>query len=149
MTKKIKWRLGKLPSPDEVALLLDKGVLTKDEAREILFSLETDEDRDKASLQEEIKFLRELVQRLSNNNRTEIIRQIEYIEMPYRKYGWYQPYHIYCSSDNSSTTTTGYTLTATSGSGMLNVSNTGGSTGLNMVASSYDPEPEFTGIKTF
>ena len=90
MTKKLVWRLGKLPSPDEVRELVKDKIITQEEAREILFSQETEEDRDKGSLKEEIKFLRELVQKLSN--RSTIIETIKYIEKPYTNLGWYQPY---------------------------------------------------------
>lgn len=141
-TKKIVWRLGKLPSPDEVALLLDKGVLTKDEAREILFSLDTVEERDEKSLKDEIKFLRELVSKLSNNSRTEIVKQIEYIHVPYRKYDWYAPYQIYCTAG---ATPTAYT---SSNSQLLMSANTANSLN-NSVAVSYSAAPDFTAIKTF
>jgi len=70
MTTKLKWRLKELPETHEVAHLVKEGIMTKDEAREILFSQETEEDRTKKSLQDEIKFLRELVQKLSNNIRS-------------------------------------------------------------------------------
>lgn len=97
MTTKIKWRLKERPTPDEVTELFKHGLLTKDEAREILFSLENDEDRTKESLQEEIKFLRELVQKLSSD-RAQIVKTIEYVQVPYKKYDWYQPYQVYCSN---------------------------------------------------
>jgi hypothetical protein len=133
--------MAKLPTPDEVALLLDKGILTKEEAREILISQETDEDRDKNSLQEEIKFLRELVQKLSN--RTDIVKQIEYIQVPYKKYDWYAPYQVYCSSQSGLTgslTNTSYATTATNDAIYL-TSGTG--------SISYSASPDFTSIKTF
>lgn len=126
MTTKTKWRLKELPSPLEVADLVKSGILTKDEAREILISQETDEDRDKKSLQDEIKFLRELVSKLSVS-RTEIVRQIEYIEKPYVSKPWYLQYQAYCtnalndiqSGNNltySGTTNTVYNLNSTAGS---------------------------------
>ena len=70
MTTKMKlnWRLSKLPTPDEVRELVKDKVITQDEAREILFSQETEEERDKNSLESEIKFLRELVDKLAKGN---------------------------------------------------------------------------------
>ncbi len=101
MTKKMKWRLSELPTPAEVSLLLDKEILTKEEAREILISIETDEDRDKKSLQGEIKFLRELVEKLSNNRKADIIREITVIEKPYIRQPWFQPYYFYATAGSS------------------------------------------------
>lgn len=140
MTTKIKWRLGKLPDPLEVADLVRQGILTKDEAREILFTQETQEDRDKESLQEEIKFLRQLVEKLSN--RTEIVRQIEYIEKPYRKYDWYEPYKFYCSTNNAI-----YSTTGTSTINLMAASSDANTANLSYTVSSS--EPDFTSIKTF
>ena len=79
MTTKLKWRLSSLPTPDEVRALVIDEVITKDEAREILFSSETEQERDKKSLEAEIKFLRELVEKLSNQQSTKIIETIKYI----------------------------------------------------------------------
>lgn len=102
MTKKImKWRLGTLPSPDEVRELVKDSIITKEEAREILFNSEDEIERDKKSLESEVKFLRELVEKLSNNNRTEIIKTIEIVEKPYVKYPWFKQYDWYCASPNN------------------------------------------------
>ena len=57
MTKKIVWRLSKLPTADELRELVKDKIITQEEAREILFNLETEEERDKKSLESEIKFL--------------------------------------------------------------------------------------------
>lgn len=146
---KIKWRLGKLPTPDEVTLLLKEGVLTKEEAREILFSQETEEERDRASMESEIKFLRELVQRLSSTP-TQIIQTIKAVEQPYIKYPWYGPYVTWCSSISdaiagsqllTSTGTTNAFYTVADGSFNTN--------GLSVSYSSSLSEPDFTAIKTF
>lgn len=105
MTKtKIKWRLGTLPTPDEVALLLEKDVLTKDEAREILFSQETEEDKKVKELEAEIKFLKSLIEKLSVSRST-IVETIRYIEKPYNQYGWWNPYQVYCGTTSSLNTT--------------------------------------------
>ena len=98
MTKKekLKWRLSKLPTSDEVIRLLNEKLITKEEAKEILFTTESVEDRDKDSLQSEIKFLRELVEKLSEGKSDRIIETIRYVEKPYYRYGWYDPYKFYC-----------------------------------------------------
>ena len=107
-TKKLVWRLGKLPSVEELRELVKDKIITQEEAREILFSSETEENRDKKSLESEIKFLRELVEKLSNNSRTSIVETIKYIEKPYWKYDWYQPYKVYCKSDDSAVSLTSF-----------------------------------------
>lgn len=145
MTTKIIWRLANRPTPEEIVELLTAGILTKDEAREILFNLETDEDRDKKSLQTEIEFLRKLVEKLSTNKQV-IIETIREVQKPYYQQPWYQPYTTWCS--NTADTQTNAIYTSTSGTGLMSVSNTLGET------SSYNmqTQPEsagFTEIKTF
>lgn len=95
MTKKLTWRLAKLPTPDELSELIKTAIITKEEARNILFNEQ--EDRDKTSLQEEIKFLRELVVKLSQstNQITTIIKEIEVPK--YQKNLWYQPYYYWAT----------------------------------------------------
>ncbi len=158
MTTKIKWRLGSLPTPEEITLLLAQGVLTKDEAREILFSLETDEDRDKKSLQEEIKFLRELVQKLSNNQTTRIIETIREVQKPWQKFEWYQPYYYYANAGGTSAIyTTGGTgslnvqssLSGSTSNAMMLTSATGTSASNSVLTASGSSAPAFTQIKTF
>lgn len=161
MTTKLKWRLSALPETHEVAHLVKEGILTKEEAREILFSLETDEDRDKKSLQEEIKFLRELVQKLSNNQTSKIVETIRYVEKPYTKFEWYQPYYVYAYSTGNSglTSSTGYGTTnaiytstggTTTGTYTLNASGAAvGSLASQATSGSASTQPDFTAIKTF
>ena len=96
MTKKLKWRLSKLPTPDEVRELVKDKILTNEEAREILFSEEVESKKSADDLKQEIKFLKELVEKLSNNNRSQIIETIRYIEKPYYHWNWYQPYQMWC-----------------------------------------------------
>ncbi len=100
MTKKLKWRLSKLPTPDEVRELVKDKILTNEEAREILFSEEVESEKSVDDLKQEIKFLKELVEKLSNNNRSQIIETIRYIEKPYYHWNWYQPYQYWCSSNS-------------------------------------------------
>jgi hypothetical protein len=90
MTKntKLVWRLGKLPTVDEIKILIDNKIITQEEAREILFNQETVEDRDKESLKEEVKFLREMVDKLAEKQ--EIARTIRIL--PRRETPWFKYY---------------------------------------------------------
>jgi lipopolysaccharide biosynthesis regulator YciM len=91
MTKKIIWRLREQPSTESLRKLVEDKILTKEEAREILFSSEEVKERDENSLKEEIKFLRELVEKLAKS-RSEIITTIKEVEVPYKKCPWSEPY---------------------------------------------------------
>lgn len=99
MTKKEKlvWRLSKLPSSDEVRELVKDKIITQEEAREILFSQQDEVDRDVKSLESEVKFLRELVEKLSQNDRVRIVETVEKVYVPYKRYDWYKPYESWCS----------------------------------------------------
>jgi hypothetical protein len=126
MTKKLVWRLSKLPTVDEIHQLTTGAdpVLTKEEAREILFSNEEVEERDKKSLEEEIKFLRALVESITKNNTKTIVETIKYIEKPYYNYGWFQPYTVWCSGTTSYGTAG--TMTSIGSSTTTNLSGTSG-----------------------
>lgn len=100
MTKKLVWRLKEQPTPDSLALMVQQGIISKNEAREILVSSEEIAERDKKSLEAEIKFLRELVATLSKDN-VKIVETIKYVEKPYQKWDWYKPYEIYCGNGMS------------------------------------------------
>jgi hypothetical protein len=123
MTKKLTWRLGKLPSTEELRELVKDKLITNEEAREILFKLEEDTERDKGSLETEIKFLRELVDKLSN--KTQIVEVIKEIRTPYYTQQWVQPYIHWCSGtilDNGYATGT-QTLTSMATSGTNSITN--------------------------
>ena len=97
MTKKRVWRLKEQPTSEMLRELVKDNILTHDEAREILFNLEEQTDRDIESLRSEIKFLRELVEKLANSQKVvEIIREIE---SPYRSCPWWQPYWEWTRND--------------------------------------------------
>lgn len=136
MTKTLKWRLSKLPTPEELTLLVEKQILTKEDAKKILLSSE--EDRDKESLEAEIKFLRQLVEKLSNS-KTQIIETIRTVEPIYIKQPWYQPYYYWTSG----------TLTTSGDCG------TNGTLTLNqplndsVMCANYTASSDFTDIKTF
>jgi hypothetical protein len=103
MTKKLIWRLSKLPTVEELQNLVDNKVITKEDQRGILFTTEEVEERDKKSLENEIKFLKELVDKLSNKNYQPIIETIKYIEKPIYNQPWFRPYEVWCGtiSDNN------------------------------------------------
>lgn len=100
MTNKLKWRLGKLPTSDEVLKLVNDKVISKEEARDILFKEELENEVSKTDLESEIKFLRELVEKLSNGNRNVIVETIKYVEKPYCQWNWYKPYAVWTGSIN-------------------------------------------------
>lgn len=86
MTKKqLIWRLKEQPSVHELEILLDKGVITKDEAREILFrDQEGVEDSEKIkALEDQVKFLEKVVDALSQRKSTTITYTTPYT------WGWY------------------------------------------------------------
>lgn len=98
MTKnKLVWRLSKLPTVEELLALVKDKLITQDEAKEILFNLESVEDRDKKSLESEVKFLRELVEHLAQG-RDRIVEVIKEVKVPYYQYPWYKPYEIWCGN---------------------------------------------------
>lgn len=135
---KTKWRLSELPTPAEVGQLVRDEILTKEEAREILISKENDEDRDKKSLQGEIKFLRELVEKLSSNRKSDIIREITVIEKPYRQQPWFQPYYYFTNAN---------TLIS-SGTNAVGGLGSSGTVTYTAATNSIVP-PSFSDIKTF
>lgn len=138
--KKITWRLANRPTPEEVKSLHEGGLLTKDEAREILFTETDEKERDTKSLESEIKFLRELVEKLSNGSQSRIIEIIKTVQVPYYHNPWYLPYQVWCGS----TTTLG---SITSGNGVTNAVYTGGSVAVTNTASAG--ASNFSAIKTF
>lgn len=116
MTKKttLVWRLAERPTVEGIEKLLSAGVINREEARSFLLNEQTEEDRDKKSLENEIKFLRELVEKLSQN-RSQIVEVIKQVEKPvYIKDYWYTPYKIWCGSytDGTVTLSTGTTFSS-------------------------------------
>ncbi len=91
------WRLKEQPTTESLQNLVKDGILSKEEARQILFSLQTEDDRSDESLKSEIKFLRELIEKLSQSN-TKVIEVIKTIEVPYKRCEWYPPYQIWCET---------------------------------------------------
>lgn len=102
---KIVWRLKEQPTAESLRELVKDKILTQEEAREILFSSEVVEERNNDSLKAEIKFLRELVEKLSQN-RSQIVEVIKEVKVPQTVYikDWYEPYRIWCGTDVGSST---------------------------------------------
>lgn len=154
--KKLTWRLSKLPTPEEIQVLVNDKIITKEEAREILFrEEEVEKDRDLDSYKQEIKFLRELVEKLSSSNRTVVY---EYIQAKPLNYSWYQPYVIWCSSSSLpnaySLTSTGYNYssgTATTGSTLASYNYSSGTASSTDQFSGISAQgsTDFTNIATF
>lgn len=142
MTKKLLWRLKSLPTTDELRDLVKDGILTKEEAREVLFSQEDEKERDVKSLETEIKFLREVVAKLSQNS-TQIVETIEKVYVPYKRYPWYEPYQMWCGVGTS----TGFASTITGGN-VLSAMTAGGTSSFTTNASNTIPK-SFDQIKTF
>lgn len=86
------------PTSTGLRELVKDQILSKDEAREILFNLEEPNERDIKSLEQEIKFLRDVIQRLTS--RSEIVTIIKKVEKPYREYYWYKPYWTWSYGDS-------------------------------------------------
>lgn len=92
MTTNLKWRLSKLPSVDELRELVKDKIITQEEAREILFSFGIREDQDSQNLKEEIKFLRSVVESLSQKKVEKIVEVIKEVYSPWKEHSWYGPY---------------------------------------------------------
>lgn len=112
MKKNLKWRLSKLPTAQELGELVDKEIITKEEAKQILVSEE--DSRDEKSLKDEIVFLRKLVDKLSEKET--IIKTIEKVREPYYDKYWYRPYEIYCGDSSQPSFTPGTGKIAVGGS---------------------------------
>lgn len=118
MKTNLKWRLGKLPTSEEVRELVKDKLITHDEAREILFNNETIEEKSVADLKSEVKFLKEIIEKLSDRNKiVEVIRTVEH----HYPQPWIQQYTTWCGSNVAQT------MTSISGASSINL--TAGATG--------------------
>lgn len=68
--KKLNWRLTDLPTAGEVAELVDSGVITKEEARDILFNEKDNESAQVDELKRQIEFLEKIIENVSLGHRT-------------------------------------------------------------------------------
>lgn len=66
MTKKdLIWRLKELPDAVDVAELVDKKVITPEEARELLFNTDKNNSKEESeALKEQVKFLQDTIDKL-------------------------------------------------------------------------------------
>lgn len=157
MTKKLIWRLSRLPEPSELQGLVKDKIITQEEAREILFKQEDDKSPKLDELKSEIEFLRKLVEKLSENKPT-VLREYIYT-YPIQQYHWYQPYYTWCSAGQTSVTnavnTAGLSASAGDLQNSLLCSTTTGSGGnsLYYTSASNSSVPaagiNFSEIKTF
>jgi len=114
---KISWRLKEQPTSESLRELVKDGILTKEEAREILFSLQDTDERSIDGFKLEIKFLRELIDKLVSD-RTKVVEIIREREPYWKRYEWYQPYYAWSSNSNQLLCGTDYTVTTTNQAGM-------------------------------
>ena len=94
MTKdsKLNWRLKDLPTASEIADLVDSEVITKEEAKELLFNDTQEDSRKVKALEEEVKFLRELVDTLAAKNNSWHTIVHEYRDYTPQYPYWYKSY---------------------------------------------------------
>lgn len=104
--KTLKWRLSERPTVENVSQLLSNGILTKEEARQIILEESAIKQSDIEDIKSEIKVLRDLILSQPNPQYVQIIRQYQ---TP--NHGWGNPYYVYCST-NSGTNTTGTLMVA-------------------------------------
>lgn len=107
--------MSDLPTGDEVASLVEQKIITPEEARSILFKSEDDEPKLKQA-EEEIKFLRELVDRLTDHKNFKIIGKV------YENYNpiypmWYNKYEpILCNTPSITHVSSSANTVTTAGS---------------------------------
>jgi hypothetical protein len=155
MKKQIKWRLTKLPTTEELRDLVKDKIISQEEAREILFNEETEEDIKNEDLKAEIKFLREVVEKLSDKKT--IIETIQTVIPVYKTYPFYQPYWGWGYSGitygNGYFTTTGTNIASGGTTYLSTGSTTCGASGSNSVNCAYtsasSSDSAFTDISTF
>jgi hypothetical protein len=118
MKKELKWRLSDLPSGGEVADLVGEGVITKEEARSILFNEGEDKGKKLKELEEEVKFLRDLCDKLAakSNGWTTIVR--EYHDYRPKYPTWYASYGGVVNAVSTTTLSSNNLANLTSGTGM-------------------------------
>lgn len=78
--KNLIWKMKDLPDAQDIAYLVEQKVITPEEGREILFSEKTDEELESekvAALEEQVKFLRGLVEKLSSQPPSIVYKYID------------------------------------------------------------------------
>lgn len=108
MTKKeLRWRLKELPTAEGVAKLVEQGVISKEEGRQLLLSeVKYDESKKIQALEEEVKFLRKLVDTLASKTNGYTTIYHEYHDWKPRYPWWYKQYEPVFVGYSQVTTTT-------------------------------------------
>ena len=112
MTKKLNWKLTELPTASEVSDLVNSGVITAKEAKDILFSEVDDKDPTVRELKRQIEFLEGLVKELSKNRTSTVWSYMN--SSPLKL-----PNIVYTSGTLTGSTSTGTTVRASSYIGKL------------------------------
>jgi len=129
MTSQLKWRLSKLPTVDELLKLVNDKVITQEEAKEILFNKETENERDIESYKQEIKFLKEVIEKLGD--RSTIVQVVKEYVPHYINQPFYQPYWYWTAPSNTYCVTTGTTSCAAGSNALTNYSSLASASGGN------------------
>jgi hypothetical protein len=108
MKKNLTWKLNELPNAGELADLVDSGVISKEEARDIMFgNAESDKDKIEA-LEKLVEFLQGLVKDLTKNKQTFVpFERTIYVDRSIRPY-----FDRYWMSTSKKLGSQGWTLTA-------------------------------------
>ena len=118
--KNLTWKLSELPSAGEIASLVDSGVITKEEARDIMFgNPESDKEKIEA-LEKLVDFLQGLIKDLTKNKQTFIpYERTVYIDRHIRPYWdryWGSTERVLCNSGLAVSGRTTGSLTTTGSS---------------------------------
>lgn len=124
--KSLKWRLSERPSVDNITDLVDAGIISKEEARQIILDTVEVDPITLEDLQSEVKLLRKLVLEIAERHPQTIVK---IIEKEVKKQDWWTPNWtistsqpkwfndyttLYCSATGSTAGDSGTSLTATS-----------------------------------
>lgn len=107
--RNLTWKLGALPTAGELAELVDSGVISKDEARDIMFgNPESDKEKIEA-LEKLVDFLQGLVKDLTKSNKQTFVpyERTIYVDRAIRPY-----FDRYWMSTSKKLGDDGWTLTA-------------------------------------
>lgn len=102
MTKKLVWRLSKAPTVEELKTAVEAGIISKEEAKEMLVRNEEEIPTDQLKeVKDEMKLLRDLVLALSSkqsNFYPIVVKEVEIIKQRPYVNTWIDPYITWCSS---------------------------------------------------
>lgn len=120
--KALKWRLQERPTADNVTKLVTAGIISAEQARQIILDEVDIDPVTLEDLQTEVKLLRKMVLELSNNKTAPIIHIIEkeVERMPYKKEPyWFTDYTMWCSTNSGDTTLTWNGTTSSTNGNLL------------------------------